>query len=141
LNFEAPNEFYYYRFIRACAFVIELIIEECAFHSFSSDITIDKISAGEVVDRPLNVVKELVENSLDADAKSISIEIEKSGKKLIKEQTGTGLTSFTNLTNSSKVSSNNKKSSKLIFLVIQQNKNIFKYKQIKIGRASCRERV
>lgn len=48
------------------------------------DKTIDKISAGEVVDRPLNVVKELVENSLDAGAASISIEIEKSGKKLIR---------------------------------------------------------
>jgi DNA mismatch repair protein MutL len=48
------------------------------------DKTIDKISAGEVIDRPLNVVKELVENSLDAGATSISIEIEKSGKKLIR---------------------------------------------------------
>lgn len=49
-----------------------------------SQETINKIAAGEVVERPLNVIKELVENSLDACASSIMTEISQAGKKFIR---------------------------------------------------------
>lgn len=51
--------------------------------SILSEETSNKIAAGEVVERPFSVVKELIENSIDAGAKNISIDISEGGQKHI----------------------------------------------------------
>lgn len=48
------------------------------------ELTIQKIAAGEIIERPSSIVKELIENSLDANSSSITIEIANGGKNYIR---------------------------------------------------------
>jgi len=67
------------------------VVSPSRIHKLSTSLA-NQIAAGEVIDRPAAVVKELLENSLDADASEIKLDIRKGGRLLISvEDNGCGI--------------------------------------------------
>ena len=63
--------------------MVNILYRMSKIHRLSPRLA-NQIAAGEVVERPASVIKEVLENSLDADASHLSIDIEQGGIKLMR---------------------------------------------------------
>src|SRR5437762_10646536 len=62
---------------------MQKVLTRTPIHVLSQDIA-ERIAAGEVIERPVSVVKELVDNALDAGAADVRIDVEGGGLRLIR---------------------------------------------------------
>ena len=98
---------------------------------------INKIAAGEVVERPASIVKELIENSLDAGATEITIELEQAGKALLRvTDNGEGMDKEDAHKALERHATSKIRSADDLFSI-----HTLGFRGEEIGRASCRERV
>src|SRR5688572_59389 len=99
----------------------------------------NRIAAGEVVERPASIVKELIENSLDAGATKIVVDIVEGGRRLIRvTDNGEGMVADDAVTCLLRHATSKLYNPDDLFSIKTLG---FRGEALQIGRASCRERV